>query len=281
MRGYSSVFSSTSFAQLLLSDDYTFIKHKINRYDKENIGKKFTTYLDYLQYIYKQLQNNYRCEYIYKNTIINELLLKEYGTKSTVVFNEFKVGNSVADLVLFNGTSKAFEIKTELDSMKRLENQLCHYTKLFRQCYIVIHESLLDKYIGVDSMIGIIVIKAQSGRNLKLEEIRPALQNENIDAHMLMRSIRTPEYKNIAKAYYGTLPPMNSFNMFDICRDLLERIPADNLHHLFINELKKRKSNTSTLRQYKKELRQLCLSMNISLTDYQVLETKLNLPVKL
>jgi hypothetical protein len=29
-------------------------------------------------------------------------------------FNEFKVGNSIADLAMFNGKSIAFEIKTEI-----------------------------------------------------------------------------------------------------------------------------------------------------------------------
>ncbi|MCD7975823.1 MAG: sce7726 family protein [Tannerellaceae bacterium] len=280
MRSYSTVFSSTSFAKLLATDDYSFIESKIQRYDKEKVGAGVVTYLDYITYIYKQLQQNYRCEYIYKNTVINQLLLKKYGTKDTLVVNEFKVGNSVADLVLFNGTSKAFEIKTELDSARRLENQLCHYTRLFKECYIVTHENLLDKYSAIPENIGILVIKSCKN-GIKLEEIRPALANNCLDASMLMRSIRTSEYKNIVKAYYRALPAMNSFNMFETCYGMIRRIPEDELHGLFVSELKKRRSNTKNLRSFHKEIRQLCLSMNLSLSEYQQLENKLSIPINI
>ncbi len=118
-------------------------------------------------------------------------------------------------------------------------------------------------------------------RSGSVEEVRSATSNEAIDARMLMRSIRTTEYKNIVKEYYGALPEMNSFNMFNVCGGLLEEIPAHILHKLFIAELKKRQSNTSKLRTYTKELRQLCLSMNISTADYDTLKDKLNIPVKI
>ena len=280
MRCYSSIFSSTSFNNLFIKDDYSFITNKVMRYDLDNLGIKFTSYLDYLKYIYRELQKHYRCEYIYKNSIINELLLKKYGTKETVVFNEFKVGKSVADTVLFNGTSKAFEIKTELDSTKRLDGQLFHYTKIFKECYIVTHEDLINKYISTDESIGIIAFKSFQGA-LKLTEIRPAIINQKIDADVLIRSIRTSEYKNIVKTYYGTLPEMNSFDMFDKCYNLLCAIPDETLHQLFINQLKKRRNNTKELISFPKELRQLCLSMNLSSLKYNELENKLNIPIRI
>jgi len=45
--------------------------------------------------------------------------------------------------------------------------------------------------------------------------------------------------------------------------------------------LKKRASNTQLLQSFYKELRQLCLSLKISQKDYQVLDLKLNQPIKL
>jgi hypothetical protein len=281
LRSYSSVFSSTAFAKLLSENDYSFITNKVKRYDIDNLGKKFITYSDYVKYIYNQLQREYQCEYIYKNTLINELLLKKYGTKDTVVFNEFKVGKSVADLVLFNGISKAFEIKTELDSTKRLEGQLFHYTKIFKECYIVTHENMASKYESfTDKNIGIIAVKIQKNRMI-LDEIRQAIPNTDIDSDVLMRSIRTPEYKNIIENYYGYLPEMNSFDMFHKCHALMQKIPAEDLHSLFISELKKRKSNTNILCKFQKELRQLCLSLNISGAQYDNMESKLAIPIKL
>ncbi|MCX6309871.1 MAG: sce7726 family protein [Bacteroidia bacterium] len=280
LRSYSSVFSSTSFQKLLQYDDYSFLNAKIDRFDKPRIGKDFSTYYDYIQLIYRALTKQYRNEYVYKNTFVNKLLLDQYGVKNTVAINEFRVGNSIADIVLFNGTSKAFEIKTELDSNKRLEGQLIDYRKIFKKCYVITHESLIEKYLQEDANIGVIEL-IERPKSLVMREVRAANENAHIDADTLIRSIRTPEYKSIVKHYYGELPEMTSFNMFDICRDLIKQIPNEQLNHLFIEELKKRKSNTEIISTFHNELRQLCLAMNINSNLYQELYFKLSKPINL
>ncbi|MDD3123842.1 MAG: sce7726 family protein [Candidatus Izemoplasmatales bacterium] len=274
LRSYSSVFSSISFQKLLQYDDYSFLNVRIERFDKPKIGKSINTYHDYIQFIYKELIKQYRSEYVYKNTFINNLLLDKYGVKNTIAINEFRVGNSIADIVMFNGTSKAFEIKTELDSNRRLGGQLADYTKIFKKCYIITHESLVDKYLQEDKNIGIIEL-IERPRSLVMREVRDANENKYIDADTLIRSIRTSEYKNIVKQYYGELPEMDSFNMFDICKELIRQIPSEKLNHLFIEELKKRKSNTEVIHAFHNELRQLCLAMNINVDLYQELNSKL------
>jgi len=114
-----------------------------------------------------------------------------------------------------------------------------------------------------------------------MHEVRHAKENKYIDADTLIRSIRTPEYKSIIMNYYGELPEMSSFNMFEVCRDLMKKIPNEKLHNLFINELKKRKSNIEIIDTYNKELRQLCLAMNINAISYKVLDEKLSKSVNL
>jgi len=275
LRSYASIFSGASFAHLLKTDDLGFISKKVERYDQYNLGKKFNTYSEYLAYIYKILVKEYRCEYIYKNEIINELLLKKYGTHNTVVLNEFKVGDSVADMVMFNGISKAFEIKTELDSDKRLNGQLADYRTIFKESYIVTHESLVEKYINRDAKSGLIAIE-NHGTSFKMTEVRKACVEQEIDSDILMRSLRTNEYKNIICAFYGGLPVVSMFEMFNACARLMRDIPSDTLHQLFIDELKKRNSNTAFLKNYYKELRQVCLSMHLKPKEYTELNQLLN-----
>lgn len=280
MRSYSAVFSSSYFLRLLRSDDYRFIDDNILMYDHLKVGKDFHTYYDYIKYIYNELSKQYRNEYVYKNTFINELLLNTYGVKETVAINEFKVGNSIADIVLFNGTSKAFEIKTELDSRRRLEGQLIDYRKVFKECYVIVHQAIIDDYLLENDSVGIIVLERHN-RSLKMNQIRPAKENLEIDSDTLMHCVRTEEYKSIVKEYYGFLPQMNSFNMFELCRGLISDIPSENLHNLFIEQLKKRKSNTINLATFQKELRQLGLAMNINDKTHQNLLDKLSKPILL
>lgn len=275
MRSYSSIFSTTYFSKLLKNDDYSFINSKIMKYDQLLVGKEILTYHDYIKFVYKELSKQYRNEYIFKNTFINELLINKYGLKDTIAINEFRVGDSIADIVLFNGTSKAFEIKTELDSNKRLIGQLADYSKIFKESYIVTYETLVDKYLNEDNSVGIISLEKHS-RGLKMTEIRPSKVNSEIDPECIIRSLRTNEYKSIVKQYFGELPVMNSFNMFDICRDLILQIPLNDLNYLFIEQLKKRKSNTLTIESHIKELRQIGLAMNIDDKTHRILEEKLN-----
>lgn len=278
LRSYSSIFSSKYFSNLLLHDDYTFIDSKVVLYDQCKVGESINTYYDYIQYVYKALSKQYRNEYVYKNTFINELLIKNYGVRDTIAINEFRVGDSIADMVLFNGTSKAFEIKTELDSKKRLSGQLADYRKIFKESYIITHEDLVDMYLKEDESTGVISLQTDS-KGFKMIEIRHAAINPLINPETVIRSIRTDEYKCIVKDYYGSLPEMNSFNMFDICMDLIREIPNETLNTLFIQQLKKRKSNTLNIPSFFKELRQLGLAMNIDDKTHQTLLVKLNKPI--
>lgn len=280
LRSYAAVFSSTSFSKLLQRNDYSFINAKIERYDFSKVGKEIHTYHDYIQYIYKELRKRYRNEYVYKNTLINDLLINKYGVKDTIAINEFRVGNSIADIVMFNGTSKAFEIKTELDSNKRLSGQLSDYTKIFKSCYIVTHESLSEKYLCEDDNIGVIELVERS-KSVIMQEVRAAKENSFIDSETLIHAIRTSEYKSIVKQYYGVLPEMNSFNMFKICKGLMKQIPHEQLNDLFIDELKKRKSNTDIINTFPGELRQLCFAMNINSKSYHELDYKLSEKINL
>jgi hypothetical protein len=281
MRSYSTIFSSTSFSKLLKVNDLEFINSKVKRFDETKLlAGEFITYSDYIHYVYSELSKKYRNEYFYKNSFINYKLLKEYGVKDTVVVNEFKVGNSIADIVLFNGSSKAFEIKTELDSNRRLQGQIADYTKVFDYCYIITDASLIDKYLCESDILGVIALDKLS-RTVKLTEIRKAGKNDNIDPETLMRCIRTSEYKNIVTKFYGELPDMNSFNMFEICSRLIRKIPPLQLRQLFLNEIKTRKSNTSSLKHFKKELRQVALAMQLDERKYQKIISKLNEPINL
>lgn len=279
-RNYSTIFTRMAFTRILKNDDYSLLNSNIQIYDLHKIGNSIHTYVDYIKYAYREMKNHYQNEYIYKNTFINYLLLEKYGRKDTIVINEFRVNNSIADLVLFNGTSKAFEIKTELDSKKRLNSQLNDYTKIFKECYLITHGSLIDSYLKENENLGIIEL-INTQKSLAMREIRSAVENQTIDSDTLMRSIRTSEYKNIIFSYFGELPDVNSFYMFEECKRLLKQIPNNILNQLFISEIKKRKSNTKIIDSFNKELRQICLALNLDANTYNELYSKLNVTVKI
>ena len=274
LRSYSSVFSRSVFSDIIEHSDYSRLDTLFERYDSKK--KQTKTYFDYIKYIYCAIVKNYRCEYVYKNEIINKLLLKEYGTKNTIAINEFRTQSSIVDFALFNGESKAFEIKTEYDTTKRLGRQIQDYMKLFQKCYVVVPKELQQQYENyVIENVGIIVLSTENGR-IKLQEVKKAITNEHIDVYALMRSVRASEYKNIISQYYGNLPEVSCYDMFDECQGLMLQIPQNELHKLFLSEIKKRKNNTQLLKTFPSEIRQMCLCMNLNQKQSNKLLEKLN-----
>lgn len=235
-RCYANLFSTNKFQQLLVENDCSYALTKYKKYGVDD--PSIATLGDFYKYAYKKLLKEYRNEYIYKNTIINKLLLAKYSLNTTTILNEFKIGRSIADLVLLNGTSKVFEIKTELDSLYRLESQIADYKKVFEHIYIVTHTHLADKLLKeIDDTVGIITLTG----NGALQTIREAKKDTaHLDSSVIIKSLRKQEYSNIIQNYFGEIPQVTPVKYFSTCKEKFSEIPVKELHNLVVSELKKR-----------------------------------------
>jgi len=277
LRDYSSLFSRNK-VKSWLQDDFSSIMSKIERYDMNWMNLTKASYMDYLKHVYRILESNYPNEYIYKNSFLNESLIDEVGKSDSVVFNEFRVGDSIADLVMFNGVSKVFEIKSELDSDRRLGLQIENYKKAFNEIYLIVPESKLSSYLVYDKEIGIITFNSKETKKLTLR--RKSIYNPEIDTNTIINILHTKEYKNIVKLHYGVLPEMTSFNQYDICKGLICEIPTDILNKLFIEQMKNRKSQKGLSNRNYKELNQLSLALKMTDKERKNLIFKLKSPLK-
>ncbi len=272
LRDYSTIFSRSVFTEILKFDDFSHLDWLLSQYKNLN-GK---TYLNSIQKAYTSMAKEYRCEYIYKNELLKSLL-KQYGKEDTAFFSEFRVGNSIADIVMFNGESKAFEIKTEYDSNRRLNKQIADYKKIFDKCFLVIPEEKYSEYLScVDDATGIILMSRENGR-VFLNEVKCAKQNPIFDTEILMSCLRISEYQDIAKYTGATLDNVSYYNLFSVCRKHIATINAEELRYYFLREMKKRKNNTRWLTDYPLPLLQVMLSLNLPENKALLLLNKLNM----
>lgn len=236
-RCYANMFSTSQFQKLVEGDDLSYLLSKYLKY-REYLNEPILTIGDFYKYIYKSLLSNYRNEYVYKNTIINKILLGKHSLNTTTILNEFKIGKSIADLVLLNGTSKIFEIKTELDSLYRINSQISDYWKAFKNIYIVTHINLIEKFSKeIDERIGLIALT----ENNTLRTIRESTSNtDNLDSSVMIKCLRKKEYTNIIEKYFGEIPQTTPVKYFSTCHELFHQIPVDKLHDMMLVELKKR-----------------------------------------
>jgi len=261
LRDYSTLFSRNEVLSWLKMD-FTSIEYKIKNYDKKWLKSSKVTYLDYLKHVYSILALNYQNEYIFKNEFLNKWLISEIGENNSKIFSEFRVGNSVADLVMFNGCSKVFEIKTEFDSDFRLPLQLENYNKAFNEIYLIVPETKLSFYEKYDKTVGLIAFNSRNDNSFNLS--RKASTDLEIDPLTIMSILHTNEYKSIVKNYFGYLPEMTSFSQFKICSELICEIPKDELNKLFITQIKKRGDNKALSSRYYREFNQLFLALKMN-----------------
>ena len=276
-RIYSSLFSRRVVSEVL-KGQYESID-KICAFFEDNKEQK--TYFEYFTYLYQFMMRYYRCEYVFKNELINKMLLCHFTHQYTISFSEFHVGSSIADLAMFNDISIAYEIKTDYDSDKRLIHQLNDYNKLFDKCYLVASSDGYNKYAKeLPYNVGIITFE-YNGDSLVPHIVKEAVLNEVIDIPTLMRSIRIVEYEGIVKELYGSLPVVSSFDMFDECEKLLANADNRKVRASFMRVIKQRKTNTQSLKQFDHCFRQLGLATHMTINEYNRFINNLSIPINI
>jgi hypothetical protein len=277
LRDYASLFARN---QVLAwqSGDFSGIRAKIDRYNPHWLDSTSKTYLDYLKLAYSTISKHYPNEYVFKNTFLTQWLIDELGQDESKVFSEFRVGKAVADLAMFNGVSKVFEVKSVLDNDNRLNHQLEYYQKVFNETYLVVPSELQEKYLKYDESIGVICFERYPDSNFKI--VRKAKQNIILDPNIIMEILHTHEYKQMVKMYFGKLPEMNSFNQFNLCKKLIQTIPCEKLNELFIEIIKKRQQDYALSKRYFTELNQISLAMNFNKREREKLIAALRTPIK-
>lgn len=276
-RALAMLFSRKFFTRLLERGD---IAPLLEIYQTVGSGRsRCSTAEDYLAWAYNTLLRHYPCEYVYKNEFLNRVVLKHRLGRDCVVVSEFKVAGAIADFAIFGEESGAFEIKTDLDSPRRLAEQLAAYQTVFEKVCLVISMEDLGRYVPLlPSNIGLIgLLNDPCGCNF--EEIRPAAQTEAIDPAELMKVLHTAEYERLVKSYCGALPSCQPFKRYDACLNVLKEMPQAVLRQAFRDSVRQRRNRLQTmavLRQAPRVLRQMTLSLGLTLTDIDKIRERLS-----
>lgn len=230
---------------------------------------------------YTQLARDYRVEYVYKNTIASSMVFGRHspGTASAVL--ELSAGDSVADIVVLNGASTAYEIKTDLDQFSRLPHQVADYAKCFDKVVVVTSssraEAALELVPAVHGVIGV----DRRGRMRTYRE--PTVDESRLDPHLMFQLLRRDEYLAILKRTGGFGTSAGEDDDWISMRSAFAALPTDVLRHEVLGELRRRgmavaKINPS-IRLLPKSVRALAYSTKLSRVGFNRLLTRLNQPM--
>ena len=219
---------------------------------------------------YQELLNNYRHEYLFKTTLLNDYVLENYRLDNSILLNEFQIGKSIADAVLVNGTNKVFEIKTELDSPNRLATQIQDYKKAFSEVYLVVHENQAEKYAAIIAEeIGLLCF-SEKNRIWNYKESTKDINRLDVDA--MVKSLRKDELIQLVTNLSGEIPEATPVRLFKTCLEIVQGYQPLQVQKEYLQIIKKR-INPATNELMESDqipswLKFFCYTENIKEKDY-------------
>lgn len=184
-----------------------------------------TTYKSVITDFYQELMHTHRNEYFYKNELLNSLLIQNGKISSCSALTELPVADSKTDMIFAdeNDVGTVYEVKTELDTLNRLESQIHDYYKAFPYIYVVTSSNHLHQLEQVlkETSVGIIELTNDN----KFVYRKEAAYNAGSLSHdMLFRILRKKEFESIVLKYFEKLPDVSDFVYYGTCLELLENL---------------------------------------------------------
>lgn len=222
----------------------------------------------------------YRHEYIYKNAIAQKVLLGKHSLNTSCMLTEFRAGHCKADVVILNGTSVVYEIKSERDKLDRLERQLHEYLQIFGQVQVITGENHVHAVEEVvPDAVGIQILS----NRYQISEYRPATPNvRNVSPDRIFESMQRREYSAVLRKYGIVVPDVPNTLIHRAAKELFVKLTPEQAHDGMVQVLK-RTRNPVILRQFIQSvplsLRAAAVSVPMSTAEQSgflaALETKL------
>lgn len=189
----AKLFSRSVFNDIICAKHNDLVEYLIQNV---NLPKsKDHSLFNYFEEFFKILSKSYRNEYVFKNSLAINIIKKEYCYNNVSYVNELRTNNSICDVAIFNNTSTAYEIKTNLDNFNRLPLQLMDYQTVFDRIYVICDVSkisIVEKLVSRN--IGICALTDEN----KIILIKEALTNiDNISNKSIFYCLRPSEIEKI------------------------------------------------------------------------------------
>ncbi|WP_369750461.1 sce7726 family protein [Nesterenkonia sp. F] len=187
------------------------------------------------------LQNTgYRDDYVYRSALVRRILLGRHSLRTATLIQEMRVETSKADAVVLNGTSTAYEIKSDRDSLGRLGSQLDSYRKVFASVCVVTSELHLDQVQNIaPEDVGIQLLT----RRQHLHTVRrPTNAPERLTPTAILESLRADEAAAILRNLGIEVPDVPNTRLRTTLQDLFSSLEPATLHREMVATLRTTRS---------------------------------------
>ncbi|RLP80224.1 hypothetical protein D9V34_14255 [Mycetocola lacteus] len=169
-----------------------------------------------------------RDDYVYRSALTQKILLGRHNLRTATVLNEFRAGRSKADLVVLNGTSTAYEIKSERDSFQRLHTQLSDYRSVFGSVYVITSPTQVKAALRLTSEdVGVLTLSDR----FRIQTVRPALdQPERTSALSILETLRFDEALKVLDGLGIDFPEVPNTRRWGALRHIFAALDPATVH---------------------------------------------------
>ena len=222
----------------------------------------------------------HRHEYIYKSAITHKVLLGRHSLRTAVMLSEFRVGDRKADVVILNGSSAAYEIKSERDRLDRLQDQITAYMEVFSVVNVVAGENHLSAVKdAVPEDAGILLLN----NRFQISTIREAVDDRRrVLPFVIFESLRLHEAREILEFCGVEVPKVPNTQERSVLHERFLRLKPQEAHDGMVHVLRKARSLTplvDLVREMPLSLHAACVSTKIRKQDHLKLVSALDTPV--
>lgn len=225
-------------------------------------------------------RRGYRDEYVYKAALTQNVLLGKHNLRTASMVTEFRVGDCKADVVILNGTGTVYEIKSERDSLARLQRQMAAYAKVFAKVYVIAAESHVAAVIDlVPEHVGVRCLDARGYITLKREAVE---QPERTCPAAIFDCLRTDEARRILIAQNVFVPQVPNTEISGALKELFVQLAPAVAHRGMVDVLKKSRNLlplSQLIDQLPVSLQTAALSVPLRKLDHSRLVSAVNTPL--
>lgn len=226
-------------------------------------------------------REGYRHEYIYKAALTHKILLGKHSLQTASMINEFRVGDCKADVAILNGTATVYEVKSERDSLARLERQIAAYSTVFAKVYVIAAESHIRSVVNsVPDFVGVLCLNSRH----QISTLRDAAdQPERTSPSAIFDSIRTDDARMILSSFGVCVPCVPNTELYAVLRDEFVKLDPVQAHEGMVRVLKKTRNLlplSALVDQLPLSLQTAALSVPLRKVDHQHLVDAVNTPLK-
>ena len=226
-------------------------------------------------------REGFRHEYIYKAALTRKILLGRHSLQTASMINEFRVGDCKADVAILNGTATVYEVKSERDSLTRLERQVAAYATVFANVYVIAAESHIRTVTNtVPDFVGILCLNSRH----QISTLRDAADEpERTSPGAIFDSIRTEEARMILSSFGVSVPRVPNTELHTVLRTAFVKLDPIQAHEGMVSILRRTRNLlplSTLIDQLPPSLHTAALSIPLRKIDHQRLVEAVNTPLK-